>query len=484
MRLLRNRYIKIIDDVLCIILNALNPLNFFLSHKIFNKKITDKNFNILSFPHFCCSLKSLFSVLNSCRVLFAFLLWLALLSMAYAEQDLTFSNFSKNVSLIRPGTIKQETDYLIQNADIRVTLSNRLIVKTLGKITRTQVMAFDSHIKKVTELYAGRGFHYFSVELKAADSLPSLLNKLSQNPSVLLVQPDVLQLKENAAVSTPNEKITSHIDQAYLQQLGISQLWKRTKGSGAKLAIIDDGIDLTHPAFINLDTEFAYDTQTQTLSAVPVNAIDSHGTQVAGVIFAPINNKELKGIAPEAQLIAIRQPDTWTSNTLLAFNLAALAHADIINCSWNTHYLLEPVADVVNDLAVYGREGKGTAIIFSAGNEGVPLAQMKTEATINSAITVGALDAQGAMLASSNYGAGVDLSVYGAGVRSTANQGKYRSFSGTSLSAAIVSGLAALLISEQPDITLNELQQKIQQRSSSASQVQLSNLANKTNVNP
>jgi subtilisin family serine protease len=95
-------------------------------------------------------------------------------------------------------------------------------------------------------------------------------------------------------------------------------------------------------------------------------------------------------------------------------------------------------------LATYGRNGKGVAVVFSAGNEGAPIAQLNTEATINSAITVGALDAHGVALASSNYGEGVDVSVFGAGVKSTTNQGGYHQFSGTSLSAAIVSGLAAL----------------------------------------
>ena len=242
-----------------------------------------------------------------------------------------------------------------------------------------------------------------------------------------------------------------------------------------RVAIIDDGVDLTHPALRNAKTEFSYDTQNNELSAHPVAPIDSHGTQVAGIIFADQGDNNFQGVAPDAQLIAIRQPDSWTSKTLLAFHLAVLAKADIINCSWNTQFLLQPISDVVNDMAMYGRAGKGVAVIFSAGNEGVPLTQMNSEATIHLAITVGALDSKGAMLASSNYGEGVDLSVYGAGVRSTANHGTYQRFSGTSLSAAIVSGMAALLISQKPEINLQILQKKLREHTNSVPTVQLSN---------
>jgi len=395
--------------------------------------------------------------LSALLLIFSFLF----LSGAHAASDVTFKNFSREIILS-----DQQQDYLINDFGVHVTLANKLIVKADSAMDPHFLMKLDSRITKAKKIYTGHGFNYLSVELKTANSVSSVLKELQKNSAVYLVQPDILQLKQNASASSVNNDA---VRQPYLEQLGITKLWNRTKGDGVRVAIIDDGIDLTHPALAKVHSEFLYDTQSHQLSAQPHAAIDSHGTQVAGVIFATQVDNTFQGIAPDAQLIAIRQPDSWTSNTLLAFQLAALAKADVINCSWTTPFLLEPIADVVNDLTTYGRNGKGIAVVFSAGNEGVPIAQLNTEATINSAITVGALDAQGVMLASSNYGIGVDVSVYGAGVKSTANQSLYHSFSGTSLSAAIVSGLAALLISEQPEIHLNLLEQKIQQHTQLAS---------------
>lgn len=358
--------------------------------------------------------------------------------------------------------------YNIRDAGIRVALANRVVIKTSSALTSKQVKNLDANILSVMVLYQGRGFTYFSATLKENSNIVTTLNRLRDRPAVQLVQPDILQNISRTSFSSSEEyyrpvRVPNNL-QPYLQALGIPALWKSTQGAGVRLAIIDDGIDFSHPALAAIETVFAFDMQSHQLSAVPIASIDTHGTKVAGVIFAAHNSTGLKGIAPEAQLIAIRQPDTWTSNTLLAFHLAMLADADVINCSWNSEYLLEPIADVVNDITTRGRNGKGSAVVFSAGNEGESLANKNTEANIAAAITVGATDATGIKLSSSNYGNEVDLAVFGSGVRSTAIHGKYHRFSGTSLSAAIVSGLSALLISANPAISLQELQVEIVRR--------------------
>lgn len=380
---------------------------------------------------------------------------IALQSQASAIQSLHFPNFGKEVELIAGGD-----NYFVKNPAGPglnvIALASRLIIKTDSGFSREKIRDMDNRIRQVTELYIGKDFAYFLAELNDIDDLLPVSEKVKRNTNVLLVQPDILQLKITTALA-------DHVieaDVSYMAQLPIRALWQQTRGSGVKLAIIDDGIDLSHPAFAGVNVAFAYDTESRQLNARPQRRIDHHGTRVAGVIFAragPGAFSSLHGIAPDAQLIAIRQPDSWTSNTLLAFHLAQLANADIINCSWHTNFLLQPIADVVNDLAVHGRGGKGVAVIFAAGNDSKSLAGFSTEARIGSAITVGALDATGMRLASSNFGSDVDLSVYGAGIKSTANHHKYQYFSGTSLSAAIVSGVAALFLSNEPDLTLPQL---------------------------
>ena len=146
---------------------------------------------------------------------------------------------------------------------------------------------------------------------------------------------------------------------------------------------------------------------------------------------------------------------------LLALQLANLAGADIINCSWNSHWLLEPIADAINTLSLHGRQGKGTAVIIAAGNESQLIAPHTTEASLNSPLVVAASDEHLKRLAISNYGASVDLLVYGAPIRTPSTHEGYVLFSGTSSATAITSGFAALILSQQPNLTLAQLEHQL-----------------------
>lgn len=179
------------------------------------------------------------------------------------------------------------------------------------------------------------------------------------------------------------------------------------------------------------------------------------------MLFAAHNGIAPEGLVPAASIVAIAQPDTWTSQTLQSFYLAYLAGADVINCSWHSRWLLEPVVDVVNELAIAGRQGKGTAVVFAAGNEGKQLTAHMHEAGIEKAITVGAHDKAGQPLPTSNFGSMIDFWVFGGRTISTDQSGSYASFAGTSLSAAIVSGYMALLFSQDQTLTLQQAQQQL-----------------------
>ena len=191
--------------------------------------------------------------------------------------------------------------------------------------------------------------------------------------------------------------------------------------------------------------------------ANPQDKLDSHGTRVAGVIWAN-HEGHLKGLAPQAELIAIRQVVGQTSAVLRAFEFARKHNADIINASWNSQLLLQPIADVVNDFAEHGRGGKGAIVVFSAGNDGKSIGPSTSEASIEQAVVVGASNKAGKRLAKSNYGQTVDFSLFGGGIRSTTLNGGYQLLAGTSLSAAMASGLFALFIERNPDATAIELQ--------------------------
>lgn len=379
------------------------------------------------------------------------LILLSVVSCSSRPETITFQNFSETVVL---ENISGEI-YLVQGRALQVELAKRLIVKT-KHLTKAQLLQIDNGISSVIAIFESETGNYFQVDLVPDQSLSEMMVRFQARSDIDLVQPDILQLSLQAEIQSNHAEITSA-----LEQLGIPKLWKTTMGSGVKIAVIDDGFDLTHEDLQQLTTAFSYDLHRQQLNAFPAHADETHGTKIAGIVFAAHNNIGISGIAPQAELIAIRHVDTWTSKTLISFHLARLAGADIINASWNSQWLLEPVADAVTELTNHGRDGKGIAVVFAAGNDRMDIQPNSIEAALEPAIVVGALNRTGFKLHNSNFGGSVDMFVYGSQMRSTVPADTYDDFSGTSLSAAIVSGTAALLLSESPELTVAQLEEKL-----------------------
>ncbi|WDE05963.1 S8 family serine peptidase [Thalassomonas viridans] len=384
------------------------------------------------------------------------LLWFLPLTAPQAAEEIVFDNFSKRINLV-----KQDAHYRVAATGHRVSLSRRVIVKTAASVAKAEVLAFHPKVSAVTELFVGRAFRYYALTLGSEEQLPGVLKALRRlqlegRVDIELVQPDILQLKSKSEAD-----ISGSGKSSYFSLLAIDALWQKTKGKGVRIAVIDDGFNLDHEDLQHIRPIFSYDSETRSLNASAQALTDNHGTKVAGIIFAAHDGLGIKGIAPEADLIALRQPDTWTSNTLLSFQLAKLAGADVINCSWHSQWLLQPIVEIVNELAYNGRDGKGIAVVFAAGNQGREITTGSNEASIEQALVVGANGEDFRPLSFSNYGPTVDLFTYGVGAQSTLVTGQYGTFSGTSLASAIVSGLSALLIAEQPGITLTQLARRL-----------------------
>jgi len=269
--------------------------------------------------------------------------------------------------------------------------------------------------------------------------------KIQKEVYVIYAQPNISQVKDE------NSFESRQISQEY----NLIDTWEKTKGKGINIAIIDDGFNLEHEDFFGVDIAFSYDVDSKKLDSTPREAKDTHGTQVAGIIFAQHNSLGINGVAPDASLIAIRQVTNITSDTILAFTVANKAGADIINCSWNSPLLLEPVYDVIIDLVKNGRNNKGVAIVFAAGNEGQMLQSNSTEASIAEVITVGARQNY------SNYGPTVNF-VVKSNLTTTQKDGSYGIFSGTSATAPVISGLIALEMSREPNLALHEIIRKVE----------------------
>ena len=278
--------------------------------------------------------------------------------------------------------------------------------------------------------------------------------------------------------------------------LNVVQVWQDYTGAGVVAGVIDDGVEFEHPDLAaNADPSLGYDYFHPDLGGRPVTSEDNHGTNVAGVIAAVGNNGlGVSGVAPGATLGAVRitlgaTPEGLTEEDLMRevaadFSFAA-EHFDVVNNSWGSSGFSGNTAEVdasLTQAARDGRDGLGTVIVFSAGNDRDILGDANTSNLRNSplALAVAAVDNTGKPTFYSSPGTNVlvaapsDSRANGAwygGIVTTDRQGYagYRKepsplgdyaddFGGTSAAAPEVSGVVALMLEANPDLGYRDVQ--------------------------
>jgi subtilisin family serine protease len=240
-------------------------------------------------------------------------------------------------------------------------------------------------------------------------------------------------------------------------------------GKNVKIAVIDDGLDVSHE-----DLEGAiihtFDSQTKSTNVSQTNQADSHGTAVTGIIGARVNNKGIKGVASSSEIILLKYKESMSdSETIELFSKAEEFGADIINCSWGTYDVSDAVKAKIQDLSIHGRNGKGVVVVFASGNDDQDMGN--DESTIPEVIAVGATEKDNLRAWYSNYGSNLDVVApggYDIGITTLDSMGSdgaatldenyilyndANSFIGTSASAPIVSGVIALMLEKNPDLT-------------------------------
>ncbi len=370
--------------------------------------------------------------------------------LAHAEA-IEFENFHQRLSLEPDGN-----RYKLLEPNLPVNISSKIIAKMKLVDDFGPTISRNRVVKAIQQLYLFKEHQYVLIELQIGINFAEAINTLRQSSDFSLIQPDILQLHDKAHSTNSAHQSTKH---KYLEKLDSLKLHAR--GKGVKIAIIDDGFYLKHPALQHVNVGFSYDVARGEQSVLPQSDLDYHGTRVAGVIFGAQSESSKGGIAPEAELIAIRQASTWTSESLLALYIAKSTGADVVNCSWHTKILLEPVAQALEDLAQQGRGGKGAAVVVAAGNEAREITPFMHEAAVNSVITVGAISAHERLLKNSNYGSLVDFYSVAQPIYTADINGGYSLFSGTSLASATVSGVTALLFSMDPTLELEKLNERL-----------------------
>lgn len=251
------------------------------------------------------------------------------------------------------------------------------------------------------------------------------------------IVPESPQLMDSA----PSNPGGGEYPQWALNKLQAEKLWAKTKGAGIKVAVLDTGVQGDHPDLAaQLLPGKDYVDPENTESVDP----RGHGTHVAGIIAASMNDFGVTGLAPEVNILPVRVMDEsgdgdWF-DIIDAITYAADEGADVINMSFGVDYSdWEPLT-----LAVEYARLKGAALVASSGN--TEDSTMMIPARTPGVIGVGGTTSDDAHVWDSNFNSSVDLSAPGEDIYSTYKDSGYLSDWGTSMAAAYVSATLALTL--------------------------------------
>ena len=267
--------------------------------------------------------------------------------------------------------------------------------------------------------------------------------EFAADASVRSVQPNFRYvLQDQKAVPTEGDPA-----QYALAKLRLPQAHALAHGANVTVAVIDSGIDVKHPEFTDAIAD-SFD------ALGSKEAPHVHGTGIAGAIVA---HARLMGSAPAARIVAIRAfgiaPNGAESTSfvvLKGLDYAAAHGAQIVNMSF------AGPKDALIERAIAASTAKGIVMVAAAGNAGAKSPPLYPAANPN-VIAVSATDAQDKLFAASNRGSHIAISAPGVDIFLPAPDEKYQMTSGTSFSAAYVSGLAALLLERNPALKPTEV---------------------------
>ncbi len=270
---------------------------------------------------------------------------------------------------------------------------------------------------------------------------------------------------KNVKYVEPNIEFHATLEQAG-PIVGAPQSWDLGyTGKGITVALVDTGIDGTHPDLKGRITSF----KDFVLGKTTAYDDFGHGTHCAGIIggSGAASNGKYKGMAPEVTFIGIKvlgkDGSGSLDNILAGINYAASTDARIISMSLGSNDHSQAMDDAVTK-AVAG----GKVVICAAGNSGPGAKTIGCPADTPNALTVGATDKSDNIASFSSRGPTKDgrikpdVCAPGKDIVSTratgTNDGKaidnyYLSMSGTSMATPMVSGIVADLLQKKPDLT-------------------------------
>ena len=272
-------------------------------------------------------------------------------------------------------------------------------------------------------------------------SVAQVVRELEGEETVASAQPNYIFKLEGAEAGVPSLAAAEYA----LEKMHVIEAHHVTEGDQSRIAIINSEIDGEHPDLVGSIAE--------RFEAVEGDAKpEAHGTAVASVITA---HSALLGVAPHAKILAIHAfsegdakpgAEGTSAHVIEGLSWAFEHKARLVNMSF------AGPRDPLLAQALDAAHKNGMILVAAAGNEG-PNAAPAYPAADPNVIAVTATDRDDKLFAAANHGSYITLAAPGADIIVAAPSRSYQFSSGTSIAAAQVSGIIALLLSEKPDLS-------------------------------
>lgn len=378
------------------------------------------------------------------------------------------------------------------------TAYNGYIIK-LKKGSRLFTTSAFSSVGSVTKIAVTSFGTFGKVETKKGLGL-NTLSKFANNPDVEYIEPNYLISLKSEVVPSPDPKDPSFKKQWGLKNDGKNgsifssgiagedinaiNAWSISKGNkDVKIAVIDTGVDYTHPDLKNqilineaelngkpgvdddgngyIDDIYGYDFANK--DGDPQDG-HGHGTHCAGVIGASHDGQGVVGVMADVKILPIKfLSDSGSGETIdaiSAIDYAIKRGVQIMSNSWGGGEKEQALED-----AIKAADKAGIIFVAAAGNDSADndsVDSFPANYDVPNVISVASITNKGALSSFSNYGIKkVHVAAPGSSILSTYKNGGYTTMSGTSMATPHVSGIAGLILAKEPNLKPFEVKERL-----------------------
>ncbi|MGE4133684.1 MAG: S8 family serine peptidase [Bdellovibrionales bacterium] len=233
------------------------------------------------------------------------------------------------------------------------------------------------------------------------------IESLRQHPAVALVEEEIMHpapqpvaTRGGALPMATKKKIKMDLPWGIIS-VKAPEAWAVTQGEGARVMVLDTGVDSAHPALMNQIEKV------KNFTGSPADVTDEigHGSHVAGTILADGGADGLKGVAPKAKLLMGKVcSTTGCPSTAIAagINWAVAERVDVVNMSLGGVFISSAERQ-----AISAAEAAGVFIAAASGNDGQP--RVSFPAAVDTLTAVGAINDQSVKADFSNWGPELDV---------------------------------------------------------------------------